>query len=137
MGFGSRFYSSHKPSASLLTLTVNNFYNQFGKPVKIESPTAFFEGISLFLSERITSKVQKVKAEEQAEENALDNGADGTSGDRAPMDVHHPVDHERPLVAVRSLGLRGNCVGRLVLGLLFQARCLHLSGMSRGVSASV
>ena len=35
MGFGSRFYSTHKPDASLLTLTVNNFYNQFGKPAKI------------------------------------------------------------------------------------------------------
>lgn len=67
--FGASFYSSHKPTASLLTLTVNTFYKQFGKPVKFKSPTAFFEGISLYLSERITSKVQKVKPEEKTEEN--------------------------------------------------------------------
>ena len=69
--FGAGFYSTHKPEASLLTISVNNFYKKYGKPANFENATDFFEGISLYLSDRVKSKVQKVKTENKAEKTSF------------------------------------------------------------------
>lgn len=68
MSFGASFYAKSKPTDSFLTLNVNNFFNQYGKPEGFENPTAFFEGLSLFLRERVTSRVRKITPEEKTEE---------------------------------------------------------------------
>lgn len=67
--FGAGFYSKSGKDKSLLTLKVNNFYKQYGQPANFKNATEFMEGISLFLSERITSRVQKVTPEEKEEES--------------------------------------------------------------------
>ena len=66
--FGSDFYSIKGPEKFLLTEKVNAFFNHYGKPAGFESPIEFMEGISLFLSERVKSRVLKEKPEETTPE---------------------------------------------------------------------
>ncbi len=66
--FGADSYSLKRPEKSLLTEKVNKFFNYYGKPAGFESPIEFMEGISLFLSERVKSRVLKEKPEETTPE---------------------------------------------------------------------
>ena len=69
--FGAGFYSHKHPEKSLLTETVNTFFNHYGKPAGFESPVEFMEGISLFLSDRVKSRVVKAKPEESTAEETF------------------------------------------------------------------
>ena len=62
--FNNKFSFKNKFS---LSYYVDEFFEKYGKPAKLENPIDLFEGISLHLSNSIKSKIRKIKKEEKEE----------------------------------------------------------------------
>lgn len=90
-----------------------------------------------FSVESIGDIAHIMKQKDKLTKNAVDHGADGHSRNGVAVDIHHSLDHQRAVVAICGLGLRGNPVGHCCIGLLLPPCCLYLPRMPRGIQTSL